>query len=316
MANTTYYSPGRPQLPYRAEKAAIEALEGLDEGAYAYATDTNEIGFYDGAVWRWLKPGGYREKLTANRTYYVRTDGNDSNDGLINSSGGAFLTIQKAVDVIAETLDIAGYTVTVQVGDGTYTGSVTLKNVVGFATPGNLVIQGNSVTPSNVVISTTSANCFNASNISTVWDVKDMKLQTTTAGICLSISAATLRFGNLDFGATPTTGANSHISVGGNGNATAIGNYTISGSTARHWRVIPGVLTVQNRTITLTGTPNFATQFALASRLSLIQCDGNTYSGSGTGTRYLAELNSVIFSNGGTLPGNAAGSTATGGQYA
>jgi len=44
---------GTPQVPYKDTKAAIEALTGIVEGAHAYATDTNEPGWYDGASWQW-----------------------------------------------------------------------------------------------------------------------------------------------------------------------------------------------------------------------------------------------------------------------
>lgn len=44
---------GFPQGLFSASKATIEALSGVPEGAIAYATDTNELGTYDGATWTW-----------------------------------------------------------------------------------------------------------------------------------------------------------------------------------------------------------------------------------------------------------------------
>ena len=44
---------GTPFVEYRDTKANIEALSGIEEGAHAYATDTNEPGWYDGLVWNW-----------------------------------------------------------------------------------------------------------------------------------------------------------------------------------------------------------------------------------------------------------------------
>ncbi len=260
--------------------------------------------------------GGPRELLGADRTYYVRTDGADANTGLANSAGGAFLTIQKAVDVIAATLDIAGYNVTIQVGDGTYGGAVTLKNVVGFAAAGNLVIQGNAATPANVLISTSTHN-FSATGLYSVWDIKDLKL-VNSSGNGLRAIGCYLRFSNVDFGAC----AAQHISAQDDGVVEATGNYAVSGNSTIHFgSSTRGVFKASGRTITFANSPAFSNAFVYISIGSgLARVDAMTFTNGGTvtGTRYNVSTNGVIFSNGGGanyLPGNAAGASASGGQY-
>jgi hypothetical protein len=66
--------------------------------------------------------GSGREVLLAARTYFVRTDGDDANNGLTNSAGGAFETIQRACDVISNDIDRNGQAVTVKIGAGNYAG--------------------------------------------------------------------------------------------------------------------------------------------------------------------------------------------------
>ena len=44
---------GKPFVQYVDTQANIEALTGLDEGSTAYATDTDQLGAYDGAAWVW-----------------------------------------------------------------------------------------------------------------------------------------------------------------------------------------------------------------------------------------------------------------------
>ena len=92
-----------------------------------------------------------RSVLSGNRTYYVRKDGNDSNNGLTDNSADAFLTIGKAMSV-SSMIDFNGNTVTVQVRPGTYAEQVVIPAVVGAATYSSFVLQGDAGTPSNVVI--------------------------------------------------------------------------------------------------------------------------------------------------------------------
>jgi hypothetical protein len=258
-----------------------------------------------------------RDRLTANRTYFVRTDGNDACNGLTNAAGSsgacAFLTIQKAVDVIA-TLDISANNVTVQVADGTYAGVVALKNVQGFAGPGNLVIQGNNGTPANVVMNVTGT-AFTADSLNVVWDIKDMKLTTTLHGIQTK-SGSKVRFGNLNFGA-----GNVHLFADSGSQITALSGYTISGNATGHWESDYGsTIRAAGITITTAGTPAIGL-FAQAAASGNIAAFNNTYSGTGaTGARYSAIINGAIVTlcgNTTCLPGNAASGTptATGGQY-
>jgi len=254
-----------------------------------------------------------RERLTAARTYYVRTDGSDSNTGLANTSGGAFLTIQKAVDVVAGSLDLGGYAVTIQIADGTYTGATSLKALTGG---GSVTIQGNSGTPANVVVSTTSGHGFTqAPGAWGAYTVKDLKIQTTTSGFGLVVSGSgsLLLINNVVFGAC----ASGHMYVDKDGNITASGNYTIAGAAPVHFQIATGgSVACNSKVITITGTPAFSTAYLYATTCGMASLGSTTYSGSATGVRYTIALNAVADTAGATLPGGTAGSTATGGQYA
>jgi hypothetical protein len=263
--------------------------------------------WYDATASRWTllagSPAG-RELLTASRTYYVRADGSDGNDGLTDLAGGAFLTIQKAIDVVAR-LDLSIHDVVIQVGNGTYTGANVLKTLIGA---GSATIRGDVSSPSNVVVSTTSASCFSGSNIQGRWHIEGFKLQTTTSGAGLDVNNATrLTFGAMDFGAC----AGNHVTVQNGGVVTGTANYTISGNAANHWSLLQATLDISSITVTLSGTPAFSGQFFHAQRLSYARVFGITFSGSATGIRYTVSYGAVVFTNGaGTsyFPGSVAGS--------
>lgn len=255
-----------------------------------------------------------REILTANRTYYVRTDGDDDNTGLINSSGGAFLTIQKAIDTAAS-VDLGVYAITVQIADGTYTGANVLKPWVGG---GSITIQGNSGTPGNVIVSTTGNDAFFGAGAG-LWTIKDMELRTTTSGACIHTEGSTwVKYTNVRFGASVW-----HKYAGLGSTIECIGDFAIVGNADYHDVFATGGKVIKTGglatavTVTLTGTPAF-TIFALGDSLGLGHYVGYTFSGAATGQRYNISNNTIITTNGGGasfLPGDTGGATATGAQY-
>ncbi len=246
-----------------------------------------------------------RVALTANRTYYVATTGSDSNDGL--SSGSPFLTIQKAIDTVAA-LDLSTYDVTIDVGNGTYTATVTTKALVGA---GTVTIDGDTSTPSNVVISTTSADAVRAWHTTGNYTLQGVKIQTTTSGHGIyADNQSILNVGAVEFGAV----ANSQIVALNQATVKMTANYTISGGATRHYDVgVGGQVVVGSVTVTISGTPTF-THFAIVYDQGAVSAYLPTFSGSITGTKYNVTMNATCRTDSDKLPGTG-GSTATGGQY-
>lgn len=278
------------------------------------SSTSGNLVLWDDTAGSLLRDSGFkpREVLAANRTYYVRTDGSNSNNGLANTSGGAFLTIQKAVDVAIGTLDFNGFTVTIQVGDGTYAAGASIGTGVGIKAPENFVIKGNTSTPANVLISVTG-NCSEANNNGFV-RIQDMKLVGGSFGL-RATTGGSIEFQNLDFGACTT-----QMAVVQGGFITAVGNYRISAGAGAHALATgTGVIRAVSVTVTLTGTPAFSTAFAMATRNGYCEFFSSTFSGSATGPRFIAETGGGIFVGGGGasfLPGSTAGTATSPGWYA
>lgn len=259
-----------------------------------------------------------RERLLADRTYFVRTDGNDSNTGLVNNSGGAFLTIQKAINVISQSIDLAGFNCIIQVGDGTYTGNINLAPYLGRGTEGHagpVLIQGNAVSPSNVIIAPTSGDAVTGTEHGYFeYMFQNMRINPATGANAFLVDMGSwIVIGNgITFGST--TG--NHITVEDRGLFEIVGNYTIAGGANAHILLTVGgfVIYAGATTVTLTGTPAFTASFILALRQSLLVAPSVTFSGAATGTRWQRDSSS-FFLLGATpdsvFPGSVNGSITT-----
>lgn len=273
----------------------------------------------DGASTWYTQLAPARRRLTANLTIHVATTGSDTNSGM--SAGNPLATLNAAWSMIIRTLDLNGFTVTVSCADGTYAPLIASGVALGALDETSIQFTGNTGTPANCIISATNASAVTATN-GAQFTVNGFTVNATGtaagqgAGVYAASAGTRIRTGAaMRFGACSVA----HMQALSAGQVVPLAGYTIAGAAPSAWSAgLNGVVThLDTGTVTISGTPAF-TAFASASSGGVIACAGLTFSGSATGSRYAASANGVINTNGAAstyLPGNAAGTTATGGQY-
>lgn len=134
LATTAFVEAARAILAASdASKApmASPALTGIPTApTAAYGTNTTQLATT--AFGR----ANFPLMSNSDTTYYVLKTGSDSNTGLANAAGGAFLTITKAISMIPQ---ICNHTYTINVGAGTYNEDVTIS---GFSGKGTITLSG------------------------------------------------------------------------------------------------------------------------------------------------------------------------------
>lgn len=253
-----------------------------------------------GAVKRFAESG--REVIYANRTYYVRTDGSDSNDGLSNTSGGAFLTLQHAIDV-ASALASPVYYVKIVVGPGTRTEAIEFRS----HDLNYLWISGDVATPSNCVFNTTGATVFNVA-VNGSFYLEGFRVSTSGTGYGLSVFSpgAYVGFGDFEFGPV----ASGCVSVQGGFLYQNTACEVLAGA-HRAYAISygPGAQFTFYDGVTCTGTPSFDA-FVSSGLGGTIEVLGGTFSGAATGKRYDVANGGIIETYGGGtsyFPGSLAG---------
>lgn len=201
---------------------------------------------------------------------YVRTNGSDSNNGLANTAGGAFLTLQKAVDTASKYYDQGRAGVQINVADGTYTAGFTLFSaIIGTTT---ISVTGNTTTPANCIIDASG----------TIIDVQD-HAGLSLAGFRITGGSVGIRsrqfsivdLTNMEWG----TLSNTHIAAVDNSVISTLGTHAIVGNAAVHVSATSNSLVNYGGTWTI-GSARTFTVFAAVTDCSVIT-GAATFTGAG-----------------------------------
>lgn len=259
-----------------------------------------------------------RQVLTGNITIYASPSGSDSNNGLTSSA--PFASIQAALNSVYKNYDLAGYQVTISATSGTY-GSISMSAMPTGAIPTNVPITISGA-GAGTIISGVNVNAINVTS-GAVLAIKNLTV-TATGTIAANTGSGlfTSNGGIISFGSglTFSTCGGAHMLSNLSGFISTNGvAYAVTGSAYVHVQGgLSGLVSSDGSAVTLSGTPGFAFAYAVVSQGGQISAIGQTFTGSATGPKYLANLNGVINTSGAGanyFPGNSGGYTATGGQY-
>ncbi len=285
--------------------------------------------FYTGTAW--LFGGLAKSEVpivpTADVVLYVRTDGNDNNDGGANTSARAFATIQKAIDVITTRYSVvASFNSRIVLGvAGTYAAAINNRY------PGTLIIEGSGatyiITGGEIGIGGPGAFASRTGRVT----LRNVNLaNTATSGF--AVSAACLG-GYLFLDTISITSLLNNTSyvpiyIVENGVLSMSTSFVLNGgdNTQRQMRSLiqvstGGVFGGTPTTMTMSlATSSWVAGMVEAQMTGVALFGGITVNASGSfaGPRYTANSNGVINTFGGGanyFPGSTAGVTATGGQY-
>lgn len=213
--------------------------------------------------------GVSRERLTAARDYYARaTGGSDTNcSGLANvvdpgtgtiPRACAFLTLQKAANVVIQNIDTAGFNVTIGI-----TGTFNAGMIFSGPTVGAGLIT--VYTPTTAAIATAGADAFVAINGAYVSLIgANIQISTATSGIGVyAYNYGAISLISCSFGAA----ASGHIAAGaaggnyGPGNIYILGACSVSGSSSSFIHIVTvgsSVIMSPSAQVTFNGTPSFS----------------------------------------------------------
>ncbi|MFZ5736862.1 MAG: phage tail protein [Pseudomonadota bacterium] len=269
--------------------------------------------YIGGSEWRLLSFafGEVQRKLPFS-TIYVRTDGNDANDGSANDAAHAFATINAALAAVAKQYILLGQAITVQLGNaGNYAGF----KVEGI--PGTITIRGNPANPLDFYISGSSSGGATSSVTASTVLIDGLVLNNTGGNghTFNASSAANVNFKRTYFNSAGTPLA--HISSDPGSSVVVDVGCKVYG-TAGFFMLSQygGRITQAPVAVEVVGTPNFSGAFACAADGGGISINpGASYVGAASGKRYQSDRGGSINTNGagaGFFPGNVAGTAATG----
>jgi hypothetical protein len=250
-----------------------------------------------------------REVLRDNRTYYVATTGNDSNNG--KTAAKPFATIQKAIDVIYSTIDLASKDVTIQLADGTYTAPVLFGGLPLGLGNASFILKGNAAIPGNVVIAPAAGNALTVRGSARI-TLQGIRLQAASGNGLVVNDAGSAVY--LDTGCQFGACSGKHMAVNPGARITIGAAYSIKGNAQTHWEVNGGMV-IKDASID-------ATNIAFSGNFTNVYNDGKVMSNNtvfttagSTGTRYYVYDMGLIQTYGAgdsIFPGNNAGYADTG----
>ncbi|MBB5765715.1 hypothetical protein ABEV34_11855 [Methylorubrum rhodesianum] len=251
---------------------------------------------------------GEIQRIVINPTLFVRIDGNDANDGLSNTAGGAFRTIRAALMRGTSQFNFASSALNVRLGQaGEYEspgevprGTGTINIVGDAAAPGSYIVTG-AGQPGQGSIQVAGPVNFDGLTLRNT-GAQSHTLAATSSGLAI--------VSNVRFQSTQAT-AGSHAFTAG-GDIVIASGCSMEGSAACALNASDGKVSVSTSvTLQILGTPTFSTATARAFGGGKVDAlAGSSVTGSANGKRYETAVYGIITTNGGGenfFPGSTPG---------